>query len=378
MTNTEHLLAIAAEVGVNVDELPDTLETTLLKAIIEKSGGDTSALPDNLKSTLYLALADCVGGGGGTGGGGTGGGDDYPFYGDGKTRLYIHLLEGRTSPRLTVSPNGTVTVDWGDGSEPDVLTGTSTTTMVSTPNHAYPKHGDYVITLTIDGTMGFGNSAYSNSVCCLSNSDNSSDDLNKHYAYSIRAAELSDGVVRIGTGSFYNAMNLSKICIPESVAEIGDYAFYYCMSLQDVVLPELVKLERMSTFYYCYGLRTINIPKNARLILNKAFANCVSLRNITIPDGVTDLREEAFYGCLSLTKVVIPASVTSIYSYVFSGCAAVVYYDFTASTAVPTLYNTNAFNKISADCEIRVPAALVDEWKAATNWSTYADKIVGV
>lgn len=24
------------------------------------------------------------------------------------------------------------------------------------------------------------------------------------------------------------------------------------------------------------------------------------------------------------------------------------------------------------------PAALVDEWKAATNWSTYADHIVGV
>ena len=38
----------------------------------------------------------------------------------------------------------------------------------------------------------------------------------------------------------------------------------------------------------------------------------------------------------------------------------------------------NAFNNISADCEIRVPAALADEWKAATNWSTYADHIVGV
>lgn len=66
MTNTEHLMAIAAEVGVNVDELPDTLETTLLKAIIEKSGGDTSMLPDNLKSTLYTALAECAGGGGGS------------------------------------------------------------------------------------------------------------------------------------------------------------------------------------------------------------------------------------------------------------------------------------------------------------------------
>lgn len=66
MTNTEYLMAIAAEVGVNVDELPDTLETTLLKAIIEKSGGDTSALPDNLKSTLYTALAECAGSGGGS------------------------------------------------------------------------------------------------------------------------------------------------------------------------------------------------------------------------------------------------------------------------------------------------------------------------
>ena len=42
------------------------------------------------------------------------------------------------------------------------------------------------------------------------------------------------------------------------------------------------------------------------------------------------------------------------------------------------LSNTNAFTGIVADCEIRVPAALADEWKAATNWATYADYIVGV
>ena len=34
--------------------------------------------------------------------------------------------------------------------------------------------------------------------------------------------------------------------------------------------------------------------------------------------------------------------------------------------------------QIDRDCEIRVPAALVDAWKAATNWATYADHIVGV
>ena len=55
-----------------------------------------------------------------------------------------------------------------------------------------------------------------------------------------------------------------------------------------------------------------------------------------------------------------------------------VFYDFTACTTVPALANTNAFTGIPADCQIRVPASLVDTWKAATNWSTYADHIVGV
>jgi hypothetical protein len=54
------------------------------------------------------------------------------------------------------------------------------------------------------------------------------------------------------------------------------------------------------------------------------------------------------------------------------------YYDFTSHTTVPTLVNTNVFNGIPSDCEIRVPAALYDEWIAATNWTGYASKIVAV
>ena len=53
-------------------------------------------------------------------------------------------------------------------------------------------------------------------------------------------------------------------------------------------------------------------------------------------------------------------------------------YDFTKHTSVPTLENVNAFQNIPSDCVIKVPELLVEEWKAATNWSTYADKIVGV
>ena len=51
-------------------------------------------------------------------------------------------------------------------------------------------------------------------------------------------------------------------------------------------------------------------------------------------------------------------------------------YDFTNHTSVPTLENTNAFTGIPSDCKIKVPESLLEEWKAATNWSTYANKIV--
>jgi hypothetical protein len=104
----------------------------------------------------------------------------------------------------------------------------------------------------------------------------------------------------------------------------------------------------------------------------------MSLASVVIPDSVTSIGSNAFQNCMSLASVVIPDSVTSIGGYAFYNCHSVAYYDFSNHTAVPTLSATTAFQSVSADCEIRVPAALVDEWKAATNWSTYADKIVGV
>lgn len=205
---------------------------------------------------------------------------------DGKTRIYIRLEEGRTSPMLGVCPNGTVTVDWGDGTTPDTLTGTSTTTVKWTPNHAYSAPGEYVIKLTVDGTMGFYGSSSSNQYSAILRYSSDSDTRNYVYQNSVQ-----------------------KIEIGSNVTSISNYAFSYCYSLA----------------------------------------------SITIPD-----------------------SVTSISDYAFSYCYGVAFYDFSSHTSVPTLSNTNVFAKIAADYQIRVPASLVDTWKAATNWSTYADHIVGV
>ena len=344
---------------------------------------------------------------------------------DGKTRIYIRLEEGRTSPMLGVCPNGTVTVDWGDGTTPDTLTGTSTSTVQWTPNHAYAAPGEYVIKLTVDGTMGFyGGLFFSVGGAILLYSSNVSDKRNYVYrnsvqkieigsgvtsigdyaftlCYSLASITIPNGITSIGEGTCNYCYSLASITIPDSVTSIGTYAFRYnysiasitipngitsigegtcnyCYSLASITIPDSVTSIGFAAFESCYSLASITIPNSVTSISAQTFYNCYSLASITIPDGVTSIGNHAFNSCYSLASITIPNGVTSIGDYVFNYCYSVAFYDFTDYTSVPTLANTNAFTNISVDCQIRVPASLVDEWKAATNWSTYANYIVGV
>ena len=320
---------------------------------------------------------------------------------DGKTRIYIRLEEGRTSPMLGVCPNGTISVDWGDGTTPDTLTGTSTATAKWTPTHAYAAPGEYVIKLTVDGTMGFYGNSTSNQYSAILRYSSASDSRNYVYRNSIEKIEIGSSVTSIGNYAFYNCYSLTSITIPNGVTSIGNYAFYNCYSLTSITIPNGVTSIGNSAFSNCYSLTSITIPNGVISIGNSAFYNCSSLASITIPDGVTRIGQYAFYicyslssitipngvtsiasnafaSCYSLTSITIPNSITSIEAQAFYNCYSVAFYDFSNHTSVPTLASTDAFAHIPADCQIRVPASLVDAWKAATNWSTYANYIVGV
>ena len=345
---------------------------------------------------------------------------------DGATRIYIRLTEGRTSPMLGVCPNGTVTVDWGDGTAPDTLTGTSVKSDKWTPTHDYAKPGDYVISLFVEGSIGFvGSSNTNGGSCLLRYSSNNGESRNESYRNSVQRIELGNGVTNIGEYAFTRCTSLSSIVIPNGVTILGKNVFQYCYTLSSIVIPNGVTSIDDNSFASCYTLSSIVIPNGVTILGKNVFQYCYTLSSIVIPNGVTSIGEYAFMSCYTLSSIVIPNGVTSIGAYylfskcytlssvvipnnvtlnnpksafiecmsltsikvprsvtnidtsMFGKCYGIKYYDFTNHTAVPELSSTTNL-LVPADCEIRVPAALVDEWKAATNWSTYADKIVGV
>lgn len=123
---------------------------------------------------------------------------------------------------------------------------------------------------------------------------------------------------------------------------------------------------------------SFEIPEGTTHIGYSAFREFIMLTSITIPNSVTNIEDSAFMGCTRLRSITIPAGVTYIGMYAFYGCTGLTEIDFSTHTTVPTISSMDVFSNTSANLVIKVPSTLLDEWKAATNWSTYADKIVGV
>ena len=104
-------------------------------------------------------------------------------------------------------------------------------------------------------------------------------------------------------------------------------------------------------FYSCSSLTTVDFPV-ATSIGTSAFQNCSSLTTANFPVA-TSIRTSAFQYCRSLKSLLL------------------------RNNKVCTLSNTNTFNSTpisSGTGYIYVPSELIEQYKTANNWSTYASR----
>ena len=309
----------------------------------------------------------------------------------GNTEIDIELKEDALNPYLVIAPNGTVIVDWGDGSATDTLTGTSLTTK-KTVGHVYSSAGNYTISLHVQsGRFTFyQNNAQYVGVLNLSSSMNN---RSRIYADDIVAIRIGNGVTGIGAYAFSNCYALTSLTIPSGVTSIGANTFQSCYALTSLTIPSGVTSIGVNTFQYCHALTSLTIPSGVTSIGNSAFQSCYALTSLTIPSGVTSIGANTFQSCYALMSLTIPSGVTSIGNYAFQYCYALTsltipsgvtsigayvfqsFYSVTEyhfqPTTPPTLGNSN-FTNINPLCKIYVPAGSLSAYQTAKNWSTYA------
>lgn len=167
-------------------------------------------------------------------------------------------------------------------------------------------------------------------------------------------------IVDIPTRSLFSGSTILSIDLPNlktigyhgSVS--GQETFYQCWDLVNVNLPSLENIYGSTTFSYCQKLKYVNLPKFKEASAYMTFQYANQLRYCVLP-SCTNLNIRFFSGCTNLRALVL------------------------ANETMTNLEATNVFEDIpmtgSTGLYIYVPSALVDTYKAATNWATFADRI---
>lgn len=224
--------------------------------------------------------------------------------------------------------------------------------------------------------------------------------------YAFYRKDLTKGVFplaeSIGNYAFEYAVYMKEIECP-SVKSVGQYAFRYTTP-EKIYMPCVESFDKCA-MCMCYGIVDATFP-NAVSIGEKAFSECTALEKIELPLATT-FGINAFSQSTKLRSVKLQ-SATTVRQALCTGCASLQTADFLVATKVEQYAFNNCYSLTAlilrsnslcslsaaiknayhlagtvdatynpdglADGYIYVPAALVDTYKAATNWSTFADQ----
>lgn len=286
-----------------------------------------------------------------------------------------------------------VTIDWGDGSAAETVSGTGVVTVSHTYSTSSPTSNPYKLTFTPDEgvTTGLGGGAYNKTL------------FNNNGSYYDVLIGAVIGKSAITAAAFYRCRSLGTVVITDQ-ATTADYSIFTdCYTLSAVVFPSTIQTSNLnSSFSGCYALSEIILPEGLARLGGTMFQDCRSLNSVIIPDSVTTIGQQAFYNCYGLNELFVPKTVTTIETEIFRlnygirkikfedraalpTAQGTLFYsmigpnivDFSDFSQVPT-FDARLLSNIPVWVKILVPAALESQWKTNADWDDWANWIVGV
>ena len=232
---------------------------------------------------------------------------------------------------------------------------------------------------------------------------------------------IPNTVTTIGDSAFHSQTSLTDITIPNSVTTIETSAFSNCRGLVTLTVPNTVTTIEREAFYsipnviysgsaagspwganavngcvdgdfvytdnaktnlvdYIGTSTSIKIPDSVITLGNRLFIYIKNdITSIDFGNGVQNITEYMFTPPrgkeLELTYVIIGTGITSIGDSAFYECFKMN--SITCSATTPPTLGVGVFDETN-NCPIYVPSGSVEAYKAATNWSTYADRIQAI
>jgi len=235
----------------------------------------------------------------------------------------------------------------------------------------------------------------------------------------------------------FTLRNADTVILPENITSIPIFAESHCLqyfrvnNIDSVNLPSKINTLKNQAFKNCISLAMTDIT-NIKTIGNQAFSGCVNLNIQQLGTNIVSIDTEAFKGCIgcftnnkieiNFANTVSSVSLTTFSRLIFtnkvikifgngittikantdqnSANAVSCFYDLrnlthltscslsgavSSSYVTPFIDFTNINRLISLTNSsiqdniqrIYVPDVLLSQYKAATNWSNYADRIYG-
>lgn len=181
----------------------------------------------------------------------------------------------------------------------------------------------------------------------------------------------------------YQLQNLDFSDASNNITAIEPEAFYLAR-VNGLVLPNTISVLGTACFTSAY-IATLTVPPLVTVLPREAFSRIRSVYNneteaelpinIILPQNLTKIGDYCFEGS-QIKQINIPDTVTEIGERAFFDCIFLA--SITCLAATPPALGSSAFSSDTVGFTIKVPAASVAAYKSATNWSAYADYIVGV